>query len=111
MSFEAGQSAGDYEFAGVLETTGSRRAYRVRNTVADRMEVLRVLPTELKSDREEAERFLREIDVHSRLSHPNIVSFYTTAEIGGDLVMTSEYFEGITLEKRLEAGPMPLPET
>jgi serine/threonine-protein kinase len=56
------------------------------------------------------ERFLREIKVHSRLSHPNIVAFYSAIELDNQLVMTSEFFDGITLERRLEVGPMPLEE-
>src|SRR5882672_10659552 len=107
MSFEIGQTAAGYEFVGVQDSSRTGGAFKVKNVVADRFEVLRILPKELQADREEVDRFLREIKVHSRLSHPNIVSFYTATEIDGKLVMTSEFFEGITLEKRLESGPMP----
>src|ERR1700687_1312146 len=107
MSFEIGHRVGVYEFVGIQDTSRSGRTYRVRNAVADRLELLRILPRELQENQEEVDRFLREIKVHSRLSHPNIVSFYTATEIDGKLVMTSEFFEAITLEKRLESGPMP----
>jgi len=107
MAFEIGQKAGPYEFVGAQENSRTGCAYKVRNTVADRFELLRILPSELQENREERERFLREIRVHARLSHPNIVSFHTATELDGQAVMTSEFFEGTTLEKRLEAGPMP----
>ena len=109
MSFEVGQTAGGYEFVEVLENSRIGRAYKVRNLHADRFEVLRVLPKELNS--EDVDRFLREIKVHGRMSHPNIVSFYTATEIDGELVTTSEFYDGATLQQRLEAGPMPLLET
>jgi serine/threonine protein kinase len=111
MNFEVGQMVGGYEFVGVQDNSRIGRGYKVRNVVAERLEVLRVLPRESGRDREEVDRFLREIKVHSRLSHPNIVSFYTATEIDSELVMTSEFFEGITLEQRLATGRMPLQET
>ena len=62
-------------------------------------------------DREQIERFLREIKVHARLSHANIVAFHNAMEIDGELVMTTESVDGISLEQRLEMGPIPLQET
>jgi serine/threonine protein kinase len=111
MSFEVGQIAGGYEFVDVQDSSRIGRGYKVRNVLAERLEVLRVLGKEPQIDREELDRFLREIKVHARLSHPNIVSFYTATEIDSELVMTSEFFEGITLEQRLVMGRMPLQET
>ena len=111
MSFEVGQTSGGYEFVAVQDNTRIGRGYKVRNVLAERLEVLRVLPKESPAVREDVDRFLREIKVHARLSHPNIVSFYTATEIGSELVMTSEFFDGITLEQRLKTGPMPLRET
>jgi serine/threonine-protein kinase len=110
MSFEIGQRAGVYEFVGIQDNSRSGRTYSVRNAIADRFELLRILPKELQENREEVDRFLREIKVHARLSHPNIVAFYTATELDNQLVMTSEFFEGISLEKCLEVGPMPVKE-
>src|SRR5882724_11843163 len=98
MSFEVGQTAGGYEFVDIEENSRIGRAYKVRNLRADRVELLRVLPREQQLDREEIERFMREIKVHGRLSHPNIVSFYSATEIDGQMVTTSEYFEGTSLD-------------
>jgi serine/threonine-protein kinase len=108
MSFETGQHVAHYE---ILEVLGDSRigfGYRVRNTLGDRVEHLRVLSKQ--EDPESVERFLREIKVHARLTHPHIVTFYNAAEIDGQLVMTTELVEGETLEQRLERGPIPLAE-
>lgn len=91
-----GQEAGGYEFLSIQGTSRIGTAYKVRNLVTDRIEILRVLHR-APEDREEADRFLREMKVHARLSHPNLVSFYSAAEIDHELVMTSEFFEGTSL--------------
>jgi eukaryotic-like serine/threonine-protein kinase len=110
MGFEIGQKAGVYEVVGILDNARSGRTYKVRNSVAERFELLRILPRAIQEDREQVERFLREIKVHSRLSHPNIVAFYSATELDDQLVMTSEFFDGITLERRLEVGPVTVNE-
>ena len=88
----------------------SGTSYKVRNIIGDRFEVLRILPKDSQEDREQTERFLREIRVHARLTHPNIVAFYNASEIDGEFVMTTELVDGITLAQRLEMGPLPLDE-
>lgn len=110
MSFEVGQTAGGYEF---LESLGDSRigqAYKVRNTFAGRIELLRVLPRELRGDAEQTDRFIREIKVHARLTHANILAFHNAMEIDGQLVMTTELVDGVTLAERLEKGPVPIEE-
>jgi serine/threonine protein kinase len=107
---QVGQQAGGYEFLGLRGSSRIGTAYKVRNLATGRIEILRVLDKEFQDDREQADRFLREIKVHARLLHGNIVSFYTAAEIDDQLVMTSEFFEGTVLQRRLDAGPMPVEE-
>jgi serine/threonine-protein kinase len=53
---------------------------------------------------------MREIKVHARLSHPNLVSFYGAAEIDHQVVVTSEHFEGASLQKRLLERSLPINE-
>jgi serine/threonine-protein kinase len=52
------------------------------------------------------ERFLREIRIHTRLSHPNIVAFHDALELDGQLVMTAEFVEGTTLAEFCRRGPL-----
>src|SRR3989442_691860 len=102
-----GQKAGGYEFLSIEGSSRIGTAYRVRNLVTDRIEILRVLQS-APEDREQANRFLREMKVHARLSHPNLVSFYGAAEIDHELVMTSEYFEGASLQRLLAERALPI---
>jgi len=103
MGFRLGQTVGSYEFLEVLGASEIDVAYKVRNHLSGRLEALKVLAHHASpEDREGVERFLREIKVHARLLHPNIVTFYTAAELEGQLVMTTELVEGITLKERLK---------
>ena len=108
MAFQIGEIVGSYEVREVLSTSGRGVSYKVRNTLAQRFEVLKVLPKELREDHERVQRFLREVQIHARLVHPNIVSFYHAMEMNGQLVMTTELVEGATLKERLRAGPVPI---
>lgn len=110
MSFELGTTVGGYEFVDILDSSKAGIQYKVRNTLAERFEVLKILPGSAQEDPELAERFLREIKVHARLIHPNIVTFYNATVLNGQLVMTTEWVEGTTLAQRLEAGPIPWSE-
>jgi eukaryotic-like serine/threonine-protein kinase len=102
IGFQVGQRVGNYEFLDVLNSSGSEVAYKVRNHLTQRLEALKVLSADSGDDRENVERFIREIKVHAKLLHPNIVTFYNAADLEGQLVMTKELVEGITLAERLK---------
>ncbi len=53
------------------------------------------------------DRFLREIQVSARLSHPNILPFYDSDEAAGLLFYVMPYVESGTLHDRLQRGPRP----
>jgi eukaryotic-like serine/threonine-protein kinase len=101
------QTTGNYEFLGVVEKPRVGVTYKVRNRATGEFEMLRALPGASYCDPEAQERFLREIRVHTRLSHPNIVAFHDVFELDGRLVMTTEFVEGETLAALCERGPMP----
>jgi serine/threonine-protein kinase len=106
MQFEVGQKAGDYEFLEVVESGATGVTYRVRNSLADRLELLKVLPRDLQEDPERVERFLREAKIHARLHHPNIAAFYNATHVDDQLVMTSELVEGTSLAQRIASGSL-----
>jgi len=110
MGFQLGQKAGGYEFLRLVDTSGAGVTYEVQNEIAQRRELLKVLPRDLQEDHERVERFLREAKIHSHLSHPNIASFYSAMELDGQLVMTMEAVDGMQLEERLAEGPVSLSE-
>lgn len=108
VGFQVGQTAGNYEFLDILSSSTLEVAYKVRNHLTQRVEALKVLSADWGDDREGVERFIREIKVHARLVHPNIVTFYNAAELDGQLVMTMELVDGITLAERFKLmGALP----
>jgi len=111
MSFQLGQRIGGYEFVDVLESTRNSIVYRVRNVAQRRFESLRVLAAAVQEDPVRVERFLREGKILSRISHPNILTFYSAESLDGQLILTTELLEGSTLAQRVELGPIPWAET
>src|SRR3989454_2694769 len=57
------------------------------------------------------ERFLREIEVAARLTHPHILPLHDSGEAAGFLYYVMPYIESESLRDRLErGGPLPLDE-
>jgi serine/threonine protein kinase len=110
MAFNIGQTIGQYEFIDVLDSSKTGVTYKIRNTLANRFETLKVLAASLQNDQESVNRFLREMQVRARMVHPNIVTFYNAFPLQGQLVMTTELIEGVTFADRLELGRIPVPE-
>jgi outer membrane biosynthesis protein TonB len=108
MSFEIGQTFGDYEVIDVLGAGGMGKVYKVRNIISHRVEAAKVLLPNLESDPDLADRFLREIRVHASLDHPNIAGLHTALRIGNQILMVMEYVEGKTLAAILHEGRVPL---
>ena len=110
MSIHPGQRVGDYEILDFLGNSKEGVTYKVRNVILQRFEILRVLPDALQEDQDASTRFLREAQIHARMSHPNIVTFYHATQLEGKLIMTTELVEGTTLAARRELGPLPVVE-
>jgi len=106
MEFQVGETHSGYEFLDVLKRSKNGIEFRVKNTLAGRIEALRAIPEGSQNDREHAERFLREMRLHAGLVHPNIVTLFNAAELENQLVITTELVEGITVAERLLQGPL-----
>jgi len=101
------QRIGDYEVLGVLGAGGMGKVYKVRNTITDRIEAMKIVLPDLAGQKEVADRFLREIKLLASLTHPNIAALHTALTVGNQLVMVMEFVEGAPLSARLKEGPIP----
>src|SRR5947208_272525 len=110
MEFELGHTYSGYKFLDVVGRSRSAVQYRVQNTLAQRVENLRTLTAAAVDDPDAAERFLREVRIRARLSHPHIVTFYTAVPIEGRMAMTTELADSLSLAERLKLGPLPWEE-
>ncbi|HTX16906.1 MAG TPA: serine/threonine-protein kinase [Candidatus Baltobacteraceae bacterium] len=106
--YTLGQKLGDYEILGVLGAGGMGKVYKVRNTISDRIEAMKILLPNLADQKELADRFLREIKLLASLNHPNIAALRTALTLDNQLVMIMEYVDGVTLASRLQQGPVPV---
>jgi eukaryotic-like serine/threonine-protein kinase len=110
MNLSVGSRIEDYEILGVLGAGGMGQVYKVRNVISDRVEAMKVLLPDLASQQELAARFLREIKLLASLNHPHIAALHTALRTENQLLMVMEFVEGTSLDQRLQAGRIPLPE-
>ncbi|HZU25187.1 MAG TPA: serine/threonine-protein kinase [Bryobacteraceae bacterium] len=108
MAFESGALLGDYHVLGPIGAGGMGSVYKVRNTVSDRIEALKVLLPNLQAEPQLEERFLREIRVLARLAHPNIAALHTAFRMNNQLLMVMEFVEGAALPEVLRRGRLPM---
>ncbi len=108
MSFEIGERVGDYRITGVLGAGGSGEVYRAEHTITKRVEALKVLAPGRAHNTEEEQRFLREIQLHASLAHPNIASVHNAFSTKLGLVLVMELVEGESLEAILRRGRIPV---
>ena len=101
-----GERIGDYEIVQVLGAGGMGQVYKVRNTLSERVEAMKVLLPRLEGDPGLADRFLREIKVQATFDHPNLAKLYTAMRVGDQLLMFMEFVDGVSLAKELEKGPL-----
>lgn len=101
MNYRVGDKVGGYEVTGVLGAGGMGEIYEVRNVISDRVEAMKVLLSDLRSEAELAERFMREIKLQARLRHENIAGLHTAFEADGQLIMIMELVDGETLSEQL----------
>jgi serine/threonine-protein kinase len=93
----------------VVGSGGMGTVYKIEHQISKRIEAMKILPGGLSTDPEQVQRFEREIQVQARLHHPNIAALYTAARDGSSIALVMEYVEGESLQRMLEAGPLPIP--
>ncbi len=90
-----GRQLGDYHMLGVLGHGGMGEVYQ--GLSRDRLAAIKILPSTVSAEEDFRKRFMREVQVLSRLDHPHIVKFYGAGEYDGILFMAMEFIEGQNL--------------
>jgi len=101
---------GAYEIQGELGEGATAMVYLARDLKHDRNVALKVLRPELGTA-VGGERFVREIRIAGRLSHPHILPMFDSGEVEGFLYYTMPHVRGESLDERLaRVGPLPVAE-
>src|SRR5438094_9770944 len=89
-----------YDIERQIGAGGMARVFLAVEQHPQRRVAIKVLAPELGS-RLLRERFLREVDLSSKLSHPHIVPIFSAGEAGGLFYYVMPYVEGASLPLRL----------
>lgn len=85
--------------------------YKAEDTRLKRLVALKLLSNDSSGDPKMRDRFRREARLASSLQHQNICTIHEIGEItGGELFISMDYYEGETLQKRMERDSLSLIE-
>lgn len=107
---EPPRQVGPYQIVRELGRGGMGIVWLATDVRLGREVAIKALPDALAHDTERLERFEREARLLARLDHPNIARLHGLEEHEGRRYLVLEYVPGVTLEERLDAGPLPIDE-
>jgi serine/threonine protein kinase len=110
MSIKVGDTVGDYQVIRQLGAGGMGAVYEVRHVISDRREAIKILLPDAEQNQDLMDRFLREIRLQARLSHPGIAALHTALRHSGQLLMVMEYVEGESLAAALGRHSLSVPQ-
>ena len=96
-----------YEIIDVIGRGGMGVVYKATQLSLKRAVAIKILPEGVSEHPQFVERFHREVDILSRMSHPNIVTVFERGEVDGRLYLAMEYIEGTSLREVIKADPLP----
>src|SRR5258708_26865944 len=111
MTPRLGSSFAGYTVLRLLGSGGMGEVYLAGHPRLPRKDALKILPTQVSSDTDYRDRFLREADLAASLWHPNIVRVNDRGEFNGQLWIAMDHVDGMDagrlLTQRYPAG-MPI---
>ncbi len=85
--------------------------YKAKDTKLDRFVALKFILPHLAGDEEDKKRFIQEAKAVSALDHNNICTIHEIDETkDGQLFIAMAYYDGETLKKKIERGPLKIEE-
>ncbi|MFC2084999.1 protein kinase [Bacteroidota bacterium] len=112
-----GKTISHYRIIEKLGGGGMGIVYKALDTKLDRHVALKFLPPSFSADEESKQRFINEAKAASSLQHDNICTIHDIdetknlpGETGGQLFICMDFYEGETLKKKIEEGPLKIVE-
>lgn len=104
--------ANRYELVKCIGHGGMADVYLALDLILDRQVAVKILKDDSAADKVALERFAREAQASTQLSHPNIVDIYDVGDDGNCHYIVMEYVKGHTLKQLIKKrGPLPTRET
>ena len=88
---------GRYELLSLLAAGGMGQVWRARDSQADRVVALKVLPEHSADDEEPRERFRRECQAVAQLTEPHVIPIHDFGDVDGRLFLNMRLVEGTDL--------------
>jgi eukaryotic-like serine/threonine-protein kinase len=111
MSLAPGVRLGPYEIQSLIGAGGMGEVYKARDPRLGRDVAVKVLPPSCTSDPDASERLVHEARAASALQHHNICTVHEIGEApDGQVFICMDYYEGDSLKKRIDSGPVPVAE-
>jgi len=102
-----GKTISHYKILEKLGGGGMGVVYKAEDTKLKRTVALKFLPPSFSLDEEAKQRFLNEAQAASSFDHPNICTIHEISETDdGQLFIAMAYYQGETLKKKIEKGPI-----
>lgn len=99
--------AGRYSLDREIGRGGMGVVFLAREVHLDRLVAIKVLPPERAAEPSLRERFLREVRLAAKLSHPNIIPIHAVEERDGFVFFVMAFIDGETLTDRVRhRGPL-----
>jgi len=106
-----GRTLAHYRVLEYIGDGGMGVVYKAEDLRLARTVALKFLPPELTRDPEAKARFLQEARSASGLDHPNLCTIHEVGETDdGRLYLAMPSYDGETLRRRIERGPLPIDE-
>src|SRR6266446_3940792 len=90
-----------YRIVSKIGAGGMGEVYLAQDTKLDRKVALKILPSDLASNRDRMERFVREAKSAAALSHPNIAQIFEIGDDAGTHFIAMEFIDGVTVREKI----------
>ena len=90
-----------YRMIGLLGRGGMGEVYRADDLKLGQQVALKFLPRDVESDADRLSRFMNEVRLSLRVTHPNVCRVFDIADVGGRHFLSMEYVDGEDLASLL----------
>jgi len=101
VTIPSGKKLGRYEIRSQIGAGGMGEVYLAEDLRLRRNVALKILPSELSSNKDRMRRFEQEAQAAAALNHPNIATIHEIGEHDGTTFIAMEFIDGVTLREKI----------